>query len=506
MPLPGDTAVWPPIDPTVSTALADWSAWYSGSPDQLGERYLNRATAAAHNRPSQYRGGVVGRFARWFWGAPTAVGAKRTKLHVPLAGDIARTSSELLFAEPPKITVEHAGTQARIEMMLAEGLRSTLLEGGELAAALGGVYLRLVWDDEISDRPWISAVHADAALPVFAHGRLREVMFWSVLEQDGQRVVRHLELHKRGTITHAVYEGTDDHLGKRVDLKAFEETQPYADDGGVIETGAPNHLTAAYIPNMRPARMWRSIPDAAYWGQSDFAGIEGLFDALDETYSSLMRDIRIAKGRITVPNAYLQSAGPGAGAVFDEDAEVYVGLDMLLGKDGAQALTATQFNIRVTEHLDAARALITQAVRQAGYSAATFGETGDGAAVTATEIHARERRSIATRARKELYAGPGIADIVEAQIAVEAGPLFNAHGLEVSRPQVQFEDSVQEDPLTLANTVETLRRAQAASTETLVRMTHPDWDEQRVAAETKLVVQENGLGELADPADTGAEG
>lgn len=49
-------------------------------------------------------------------------------------------------------------------------------------------------------------------------------------------------------------------------------------------------------------------------------------------------------------------------------------------------LTVVQFAIRVQEHRDTGA---EQAVRQASYSASTFGETGDGAAVTTTEIRAR---------------------------------------------------------------------------------------------------------------------
>lgn len=498
MPLPDNGLSWPPVAPAITSALADWSAWYSGDPDQIGQRYLNRGTAGAQNRPSQYRGGVVGRFARWFWGNPTPIGEKRTKLHIPLAGDIARTSSELLFSEPPKFTAEHTGTQDWLEEQVEAGLHATLLETGEVCAALGGVYPRLVWDREISDRPWIAPAQADGALPVFAYGRLREVVFWTILEQDDQTVIRHLELHTRGAILHGLYEGSPHSLGKRIPLDEFEQTEAFAPNDGMIETGAPGHLTASYIPNMRPARAWRCVPEAAYWGQSDFAGIEGLMDALDETYSSLMRDIRLAKGRIVVPNAYLRSNGPGQGAAWDEDREVYSGLDMLVdGDSSAKQLTPSQFEIRTRDHLDTAQALLEQAVRQAGYSAASFGEAAsEGQAVTATEILARQHRSMSTRAKKILYADTGLGDIIEAKMAIESGPLFGVSGLEVGRPRIEWPDSVQEGTKTLAETAGLLSQAEAASKQTLVELVHPDWDETQVREEVALIRSESAM---ADP-------
>ncbi|MEU7366627.1 hypothetical protein AB0B92_13690 [Streptomyces hygroscopicus] len=269
-----------------------------------------------------------------------------------------------------------------------------------------------------------------------------------------------------------------------------------------IETGALGHLTAAYVPNVRPARAWRNIPSAAHWGQSDFQGIEPFFDALDEAWSSWMRDIRTGKSRIILPNSMLRSEGPGKGAGWYEDQEVYSGLDML-ERPGDNPLTVVQFAIRVQEHKETCSALVEQAARQAGYSAATFGVTGDGTAVTATKIRARERRSMNTRARKALYWCPAVADIVAAQLAVEAGPLFGVSGLDLEPPRVEFQDSISEAPKETAETVALLASAEAASKETLVRMQHPDWDDDQVREEVDAIQGETGHD--VSPMTTGAE-
>ncbi|MEU5838784.1 capsid protein [Streptomyces diacarni] len=508
MPLPDRDIAWPPTDPAVQTSLADWDAWYSADPDRLGDRYLNRGLRELpENRPSQYRGGIIGRVARWFWGTPTSPGEKRTKLHIPLAGDIARTSSALLFSEPPKLSSQHTATQARLDKLLP-GLHPQLLEGGELCAALGGSYLRVVWDDEVAERPWIAPVAADAAVPEFRYGRLRAVTFWTVVDRDGHTIWRHLERHEKGRILHGLYAGTLGTLGHRRALEDHPATAPLARSITAedwIDTGAPDHLTASYMPNVRPARAWRHIPQAAYWGQSDFHGIEPLMDALDETWSSWMRDVRQGKGRIIVAESLLESTGPGKGATWNEDREVYTGLNMLPRAGDPNPITDIQLAIRVKEHADTCAALVEQAARQAGYSASTFGEHGDGAAITATEIRARERRSMSTRGRKALYAGPALADVLAAQLAVEAGPLFGAKGLELEPPKVEFQDSISESLGELATTVETIRRAEAASTETLVATVHPDWDQTQVDAETRKIMDETGRGMQADPTLTGAE-
>ncbi|MFE0132400.1 phage portal protein [Streptomyces sp. NPDC059037] len=506
MSLPTSDTPWPPTDTVVQAALADWDAWYSADPDRLENRYQGRGYRETVDRPAQYRGGLVGKMARWFWGNPTSPGEKRTKLHVPLAGDIARTSSELLFSEPPKLLSEHTATQARLDELMGTGLQPTLVEAGEVCAALGGAYLRVVWDEEVSDRPWIDTVAADRAIPEFAYGRLRAVTFWTVVEaDDSRRVLRHLERHEKGRILHGLYEGSLTALGHPVPLTEHPSTAGLAtevDAEGGIDTGAPDHLTAAYVPNVRPARAWRHIPTASYWGQSDYQGIEGLMDALDETYSSWMRDVQNGKGRIVVPQTMLDSLGPGQGAAWDEERRIYTGLNMLTRPGDPDPLTVVQFEIRVQEHRDTCAELVEQAVRQAGYSASTFGESGDGAAVTATEIRARERRSMSTRGRKALYWGPGIGDIATALLAVEAGPRFRVPGLDLEPPKVEFQDSISEGSTELATTAELLRRADAASDETLVQLVHPDWDESQVKAEVDRLSKSR---EVADPFLTGAE-
>ncbi|TXS22625.1 phage portal protein [Streptomyces sp. ms191] len=513
MPLPASGATWPPTDPIVQSDLADWDAWYSAEPDRLEQRYQGRGTVGTPNRPAQYAGGIRGRVARWFWGNPTPAGEKRDKVHIPLAGDIARTSSGLLFSEPPKLISDHTETQARLDQLVEGGLHPTLLESGELCAALGGAYYRVVWDEEVSDRPWIDTVAADRAVPEFRYGKLVAVTFWTVLpdpdDPTGRRVFRHLEKHEKGRIYHGLYEGSATSLGAVRPLQDHPATAPLAamvDAEGGLDTGAPDHLTASYMPNVRPARGWRHIPSAAYWGQSDFQGIEGILDALDEAWSSWMRDIQNGKGRIIVADALLQSAGPGQGATWEEEKRVFTGLNMLpRANDKGSPIDVVQFEIRVAEHRDTCAALVEQAAQQAGYSAATFGET-DGTAVTATEIRARQRRTLMTRSRKALYADPALSSIVAALLAVEAGPRFGVKGLDTSEPpKVEFEDSISESTGELATTAELLRRGEAASTDTLVRMMHPDWDDKQVKAEVDAILGESGRA-TSDPTETGAEG
>ncbi|MFE3449636.1 hypothetical protein ACFXJ8_11940 [Nonomuraea sp. NPDC059194] len=483
MPLPSG-GIWPPrhLAPIYQhyTVL---DTWYQGDAERLAALYgdaRGTSTTIPANRPSQYRGGIVGAFARTFWGAPTPAGEKPTKLHVPIASDIATMSSDLLFSEPPSITVENPQTQERIDELLPS-LQATLLEGSEVGAALGGYYLRCVWDTDVAEKPWLAAVHADAAVPEWRWGRLYAVTFWRVIEQpDDKTCVWHLERHEPGFIHNGLYRGAVGDLGKQLPLTAHPETAGLQPS---IETGL-TRCTAVYIPNMRPNRTWRNYPAGANLGRSDFDGpVLGLMDSLDETWTSWMRDIRLAKARLIVPDSYLQSMGKGQGAYFDPDREIYEALSVL-GGDDRMEISAQQFAIRVMEHKETQAEQLAAILRATGYSAQSFGLSGE-VAVTATEVAAKERRSLVTRGRKALYTAPELASAIEMLLTLEAS-IFPT-GVTPEKPTVVFGDSVSPDMMQLAQTAELMRRAEAASDETLVRLLHQDWDEEQIQAEVQAI-------------------
>jgi len=262
-----------------------------------------------------------------------------------------------------------------------------------------------------------------------------------------------------------------------------------------ISTVSPG-LAVVYVPNQRPQRRWRADPVGASLGRSDLDGVEPLMDALDETYSSWMRDVRLAKARLIVPEYMLQNLGAGRGAGFDADQEIFTPLSMPPSDGNTTQISENQFKIRFEEHKATSDELVATILRSVGYSAQTFGEGVNGGAVTATEVTSKERRSYLTRDRKIRLFRPSIADAIEKLLAVDAA-LF-ASRVAVERPQVAFADEVQADPEVLARTAQLLRAAQAASTATLVNMQHPDWDDTAVKAEVALILAESGMS-VPDP-------
>ncbi|WP_330261799.1 phage portal protein [Streptomyces sp. NBC_00539] len=493
MPLPDNGVAWPP--PQLARHYAEIKvddAWYSGDHDKLAAVY--------RDNPVRRDG------SRRLWGRDRQQrpNVRDQRLHIPLPGDIAGASADLLFSEPPELTVTDSVTQDRLdELAESDGIANSLLEAAEVAAALGSVYLRVTWDRSLADRPLLTSVHPDAAVPEFRWGRLAAVTFWRELTSTSAIVWRHLERHEPGRIVHGLYQGSADSLGVRVPLTEHIEVADLAaslgPDGDAIETGI-EQLTAAYCPNVRPNRKNRG----SVFGRSDYAApVYDLFDSLDTTWTSWIRDLRLARARLLVPDGYLRDHGPGQGSSFDEDREIWQLLNIPPTEQGGNQITLSQFAIRVDEHERSANAITRQAVQSAGYSVATFGLGDQGAAVTATEVKARERRSMTTRGKKVRYWSPPVADMLLVMLLLDRA--FFTPRIVPERPTIAFGDSISEDASSLAATLSLLQQAQAVSTETKVRLLHPTWDAADVKIEVDRILIETGVS-VAEPASASFHG
>lgn len=503
--LPADNAPWPPPHLTpVWQSMQVWHAWYAGRPADLQSVYGGVATAGSSPVARQFfdmdkpGSNQVSAIARTFWGEPVPPGERRVKLHIPLPGDISELSAALLFSEIPKARAADdndlgTATTDQIQKYLDDRGHATLLQAADTGSGLGGTYLRVVWDETLRDHPWITVVHPDAAVPEWRWGCLTGVTFWQTVDQDesGAEEWRLLERHTAGLIEYGLYKGSLTALGERMPLADHPAGEALlaqlTDDTAMGEQQATgvDMLLAVYVPNMLPNRVWRSTPGAEALGRSDYTGVEQIFDALDEAWTSWMRDLRLARSRIMIPQSMLETDGPGAGAIF-RDREVFVSMNSMADGTSGDGITLNQFAIRVKEHQDTTTALVEQALSSAGYSSQSMGQAKGMVAVTATEVAARKEQSLSTRDTKILYWRPGLTDILKVLLAVDA-KWFKAKVDPTADLTVTWPDAVQADPQVVAQTLSFLKAAGAASTDTMVRMLHPEWDDEEVAEEVALI-------------------
>jgi A118 family predicted phage portal protein len=516
MALPANGTAWPPAElAPILAKYREYDSWTSNNLAALSEIY-GKGTAN--------RLGVVQKIRTWFLGAKASGQVENNTIHVSLAQEITRTSANLLYSEPAQATVVPATeggnvdtAQERLDLIAGPDFEQTMISAAEVSSGLGGVFLRTTWDVSTRDHVFISKVDPDMAWPEFRWGQLVAVTFWRTVKTENTVVWRHLERHELnaegiGVIVHGLYVGTAQNLGQAHPFEDHEATAWLTKqgealiDGNTISTLTPG-LGAVYAPNILPSSLWRHDPLGANLGRSDLEGIEQKLDALDELYSSWLRDIRLGKGRLIVGESMLRDLGAGLGAGFDLDQTIFTPVKAAPSSAGSEkmAIEKVQFDIRTEDFLAAIDHFRRIILAAAGYSPSTFGLTDDGAAMTATEVAARQQLSFTTRKRKILGLKPAEEQILSKALAVDA-VIFPGKGAEPLAVTVEFPDGVQDDPKAIAEANQLDYNSQSSSIEERVRKRNPDWDDVKVGEEVARIKDEYGLAPLEDPGTFGTDG
>lgn len=524
--MPDERIPWPPKPYDIAhSQFAIHDAWYKGDTEELQSVHSGMAPATHMHNGVPYAGGFVGAVKSRFWGTPVPADEVRTQVHIPLASDLAQLSSDLVFGEAPafslpKVTrVDGTSTpnpqQDRLdEIMSSDESHVEMLKGGEFSASLGGQYIAVAWDQKLADHVWYRTYAADAAIPEWRYGRLAACTLWTEYHRTSTSVYRLLEKHTPGAITYSLWFGQPDVLGQMVDIRTLDETKhlatimpPSSDDrlgipeGGMdlavtVPTGTQK-LTVQYAPNMFPQRQWRKDPALSNLGRSDFSGTEQLMDTADRLWSSLIRDFEIGVGRISVPEDYLTNLGAGKGAFFDMNRTVYSGLN-ILDAEGRGVFQATQFLIRVQDHLQGIDGVVESILRSTGYSAGSFGQFAQ-TGITATEVVDRNQASERTRDKKILYVKPALGRISQAAMEIDGLLYRGKGGGPIDVPDVIFPPASQQDPEKIARTIQMLDAARAITMFQKQKLQHPEWDNERIDQEVKTLRDEG----VTDPATFG---
>lgn len=448
------------------------AAWYSGAPERLRN--------------------VGDGDAKSFWKSEEDI-----KIHVPLPADLATMSAGMIFATSPEITCEHERTQQRInEIMRRADIYSILLQAAELASVYGGVFLKWTWDEK-DGFPRLYAVPADAGLPEFVGRKVTKITFWSIVreEENNGGIYRLEEIYTPdGKIKTSLMKGDRENLGKEVGLETIPETKGMKPEAN----SATGRMLAFYVPNILPNR---SRPHLQF-GRSDFEGLYGLFDALDEAYSAIQRETRLTKTTTIVPAEYLRRRD----ALFPEDGKpnqwvyanntgVFTALDIDSDRTSAP-ITTINPEIRAESRTIVCENIIRRILQLAGYSPQSAGMDIDGNAESGTALSIRERKSIRTTETKKTFWWHALNDIIRSMLALDKA-IFRSGVDENADFSVELPTGNQPDLAQLAQIVEQLERAEAVSIETKVNILHPEWDEKMRAEEVERIKEQSGANAAA---------
>lgn len=456
------------------------AAWYSGDPKRLP-----RATVGFGKHP--------------FWNSDEEI-----KIHVPIAADLSALSAGMIFADSPVFTCDDERTQERAdEIMQLADFYSVCLQAAELASAFGGVFLKWTWNIE-DGFPRLTAVPANAGLPYWQGGKVNRIKLWTIVRKDDHGTVYRLqeEYTPDGHIRSKLMRGDANNLGTEAPMDSIEETQGINPDA---YCGA-DVMLAYYVPNILPNR---AAPHLRF-GRSDYEGLHGLFDALDEAYSAIQRETRLTKTMVVVPMEYLRKREDIRHAynssfntdtketqwVFSNGKGAFVALDIDT-TENSSPITVINPEIHAESRIAQVDDIIRRILSMAGYAPQSAGMDIEGRAESGTALNVRERKSLRTSEVKKTFWWHAINEIIRAMLHLDKAVFKSGVNADIDF-SIELPGNSQPDVAQLAEVIEQLERAGAVSTETKVAMLHPDWDEDQREEEIARIKEESGLNALSN--------
>jgi hypothetical protein len=427
--------------------------WYSCNTEELANYYSNKVLDK-------------------FW-STEELKERRVMIHTPLMNDIAILNANLLFSESFHYISEKDLNKDRLdEILYNNSFDSILIESAELCSAFSGIYFKIDIDsNEVN--PLINVSVPYYTIPVFKNRKLVKVIFWQEFK-DEFKVFRLFETREiiNGSlnITYKLYEGSDDNLGREVDINKIEEVAVLNLQDIIIPI---NDLGVVYIPNLKPNLMYPLSP----LGRADCEGLISLLDSLDETFSSWIRDLRLGMARIFVDSEILRKGK------FDVYNEVYLKIDLTqnkLANVNYKPIEPLQFQIRVNEHKETALTLMREVTTRAGYAPQSFGMDIEGRAESGTALNIMQGKSLLTRKKKIKYWQDGLEELFW-QLQ-EFDRVFYNGDKEVDF-NVTFPSEVKTSLEQTSNTIRNLRQVQLLSNYTSLKLLFPEWSEEEIQAE-----------------------
>lgn len=390
---------------------------------------------------------------------------------VPLAAEIARLSSQLLFSAEPKLVNERH--EKLIERVVdANDIGEFFLDSGERVAVHGYGGLRVIRDEGVADEPLVTHVPANRCIFRTRHGRFVTGGYVVVERRPdpfADLVYRLVEDHKPGRIERALYKGNRTSLGSTVAHASWLEEF----------SGLPESTdTRMEAPTLY---RWNNVPG----GWSDLARLDSLFDRLNEAEST-----GVDKLRKSAPVVFADRKLADRQGVVDLQGVILTGGSTLPGsldQGLAKTVETAIRNMDAEGHKAYVSHLRDSILMYAGYSLASYGlDTGSSGADSGRALRLRQARTLLTKAGKERSARTAITKAFAAACCwAESGRDPRDY-----RPELQLGDGLPRDPVEDSQVIGVKRGAEVVSLEQAIRELHPEWPQKQIDAEAERLEEE----------------
>jgi hypothetical protein len=397
----------------------------------------------------------------------------------PVPRVLSRASANLLYGEPAEYRAAKESDQGALDRIITENLLDAEAHRmAVIASSEGETWGRIIVDPKLLDVPIIEFVSRRQVIPHFQGRFVVAATFISEWEESANVVFRLLETYEAGAVQAQLFQGSRTSLGDEVTLDSYART---AGKSPTVLTGIDRPL-CAFIPNSIDADPTR--------GYADYRGLEERFLGLNESATIGQENMRLSgKKRALLDAKYLRNGKLPAG----DDVFIRSEAEGNLGEAGKplQMLEYTFEAEQLVKYLDH---MIDTTLFLGGTAPAAVGRSIDGGAVSGTALKLKMAHSLIEAAGKGRYSDNGLrrllrfAAIIDARSTVDGGFGRRREWTAPDEdPTVVRGDGLPQDDMEAAKWVALAAGAEAVSTEEKVRYLHPDWNEQQVADEVKLI-------------------
>lgn len=371
--------------------MLEHQVWFSAEQAKIEEFYKIHA-AKLHGKT-----GTNDRMG-WFWAiSPANPSEESVRIHTGIPRLISKKMADILLNNGYNFSVEKDKGNKRHsrleEILKANDFDSKLAQLIEMNSWSGGTAIKISIDP-MFDEPIIEVADPRSYEPVIYRNRIiadKFTMNYTDADENSYELVETYGTDANGAyITYRLYKIGD---GKReqVPLTTLEETKMLVD----VKIKGLKHKLSYYIPNRLPnSELYSSV-----LGESDYAGSTGLFNALDEVFSTYQQEFRDSKLNRYFPSNYLM-LDPQTGEYKRENAMKtnHIMYSTGISEDIQGKVLYEQGELRSDKHEQAYKTVLMSVCNSAGLSPLTLGITGlESIMASAESQQEREKVSIRTR-------------------------------------------------------------------------------------------------------------
>jgi hypothetical protein len=500
--------------------IEEYRIWFGGNAKNIREMYANSKSG-------------LGDSLNYFWAK-----APKTKrmLHTGIPGLISRKMATILFGggvtfkasvyalnedgtPDPNAKIDEAKTKQAQDiidnLIIQTNLIDKMSEAAQNESWSAGCFYKLSHDVSLSDYPILEITTVRNAEVVEERGIVQAIVFKTWIEKKNTRY-RLNEIYTTNedgdaVVTHKLYKIKSNNEIEEVDLEEIEEgvevleTYNNADKTAFVYKGLKGIL-AFYKPNMKPSHEFPNTP----YGASDYEGAIDSFDALDESYSQLISEIRDNQTLRYIPEDLIPREVSDDGEILEyllDDSFVtnYVKIRGDADQDADNKIDIQYIEDKTESLLAKYRTALTTAINHAGLSPLALGITGLEAVNTSAESQQeRNKTTLETRKLKIALWKPHLVKLMTKIIELNSWMQKNTTARQKAFAKidldfdntdisVEFGEYIVEPVGTKINQWGSAKMQKVASTKEAVKNIHPDWSDEQIIEEVNAIKFEEGV-------------